>query len=120
MDEIEWWEFDTASELAEQAAGDIAFVIESAIEAHGEARLALAGGTTPEPIFKALAKTKGIDWSKVTLIPTDERIAPDGDTLRNDARLRAHFGKTGATIIPLVTDAGDAQAAGRVADARLA
>ena len=28
MDEVEWWEFDSAAEMAEQAAGDIAFVID--------------------------------------------------------------------------------------------
>jgi 6-phosphogluconolactonase len=37
MDEIEWWEFDTAAELAEQVVGDIGFVIESAVGAHGNA-----------------------------------------------------------------------------------
>ena len=30
MAEVEWWEFDSAAEMAEQVAGDIAFVIESA------------------------------------------------------------------------------------------
>ena len=54
MDEIEWWEFDSLDELAEQAAGDIAFVIQSAIEAHGGARIALPGGKTPDTVFNAL------------------------------------------------------------------
>ena len=40
MDEIEWWEFESRAEMAEQVAGDIGFVIESAIEAHGDARVA--------------------------------------------------------------------------------
>ena len=53
MDEIEWWEFDSARELAEQAAGDIGFVTESAIEAHGGARLALPGEDGLAPVFSA-------------------------------------------------------------------
>ena len=61
MDEVEWWEFDSPKELAEQAAGDIAFVIESAIEAHGNARLALAGGPKREQIHEALVE-RDLDW----------------------------------------------------------
>ncbi len=50
MDEVEWWEFDTPAEMAEQVAGDIGFVIESATEGHAGARLALPGGRTPDLI----------------------------------------------------------------------
>ena len=76
MDEIEWWEFDSAKELAEQAAGDIGFVIESAVEAHGNARLALPGEDGVAPVFSALAKAKGFDWSKVSLLPTADALSP--------------------------------------------
>ena len=47
MTEIEWWEYDDAGELADAIAGDIQFVIESAIDARGSAVIALAGGKTP-------------------------------------------------------------------------
>ena len=122
MEEVEWWEFDTPAEMAEQAAGDIAFVIESAIEAHGGARLALPGGNTPDPIFKALAKAKGIDWSKVTLIPTDDRLVPLDDERSNHAKLETYFGAKGATVVSLVDEGvlEDAREAGRLADQRLA
>lgn len=122
MDEVEWWEFDTPAELAEQVAGDIAFVIESAIEAHGNARLALPGGNTPDPIYKALLKDKGIDWSKVTLIPSDERLVSPDDPRSNRSKLAGFFEPKGATIVPLVEagDLGDYREAGRRADARLA
>ncbi len=33
MTEIEWWEYDDAGELADAIAGDIQFVIESALDA---------------------------------------------------------------------------------------
>ena len=89
MDEIEWWEFDTAREMAEQAAGDIGFVIESAIEAHKGARIALPGGSTSDLIFAQLAKSKAIDWSKVTIMPTDDRLVPLGDPLSNYRKLEA-------------------------------
>lgn len=121
MDEVEWWEFDTPAEMAEQVAGDIAFVIESAVEAHGSARLALPGGSTPDPIYKALIKDKSIAWPKVTLIPSDDRLVPPADPLSNQGKLAGYFAGRGATIVPLVDEdaLGDYREAGRRADARL-
>ena len=40
MTEIEWWEYDDAGELANAVAGDIQFVIESALDARGSAVIA--------------------------------------------------------------------------------
>jgi 6-phosphogluconolactonase len=120
-DEIEWWEFDTAKEMAAQAAGDIGFVIESAIEAHKGARLALPGGSTSDLVFAQLARSKGIDWSKVTIMPTDDRLVPLGDTLSNYRKLKGYFEAKGAKLVSLVDEAAleDRQEAGRLADARL-
>jgi 6-phosphogluconolactonase len=121
VDEIEWWEFDTAKEMAEQAAGDIGFVIETAIGAHKGARIALPGGSTSDLIFGQLAKSKSIDWSKVTVMPTDDRLVPLGDPLSNYRKLEGYFAAKGASLVSLVDEAalGDRQEAGRLADARL-
>jgi 6-phosphogluconolactonase len=121
MDEIEWWEFDTPAQLAEQVSGDIGFVIESAVEAHGGARIALPGGRMIEPLAKALLKSKGIAWPKVTILPTDDRLVPTSDPLSNFGKLQKLFGPKGAELHPLTDDAslGDYQAAGRAAEARL-
>ena len=120
MAEVEWWEFESAAEMAEQVAGDIGFVIESAIEAHGSARIAVPGGSTPEPIFKKLAAAD-IDWTKVTILPTDDRLVPLDDPASNHALLERHFGTKGATVISLVDEAvlEDYREAGRLADQRL-
>ena len=48
-------------------------LIDSALDARGSAVIALAGGKTPAPILEKLAQQK-IDWKRVTIIPTDERI----------------------------------------------
>jgi 6-phosphogluconolactonase len=122
MDEVEWWEFDTAAEMAEQVAGDIGFIIESATEGHAGARLAVPGGRTPDVVYKALLKNEGLDWSKVTLIPTDDRLVPPGDALSNFGKLDRLFTSKGAQVVPLVDEAalGDYREAGRLADARLA
>jgi len=121
MDEIEWWEFETPAELAEQVAGDIGFIIESAVEAHRGARIAVPGGNTPELIYQALLANKAIDWSTVTLIPTDDRLVGLDDDLSNYAKLQRLFVSRGATVISLVDVAalGDYREAGRLADERL-
>ncbi|MBN8810913.1 MULTISPECIES: 6-phosphogluconolactonase [Sphingomonas] len=117
--EIEWWDYDDADEMAEAVAGDIGFIIESAIDARGAAVIALAGGRTPLPIYEKLAKAK-IDWKRVTIIPGDDRIVPLGDPLSNVTAIGKIFIPKGARVIPLVSDkAPDYKAAGRSADALL-
>jgi 6-phosphogluconolactonase len=122
MDEIEWWEFETPAEMAEQAAGDIGFVIQSAIEAHDGARIAVPGGDTQDVVYKALLANREIDWTKVTLIPTDDRLVGLDDPLSNFAKLNRLFAGRGATIISLVDEASldNYREAGRLADERLA
>ena len=44
MIEAEWWDYDNAEELAAAVAGDIGFIIESAIDARNECLLVLPGG----------------------------------------------------------------------------
>ena len=121
MDEIEWWEFETAAEMAEQVAGDIGFVIESAVEAHGSARVAVPGSDTPEELYKALLANKSIDWSRVTLIPTDDRLVPLDNELSNYRKLEGYFAAKGAHIISLVDESAleDRREAARLANERL-
>ena len=115
--EIEWWEYDDAAELADAVAGDIQFVIESALDARGSAVIALAGGKTPLPAYEKLAQAK-LDWKRVTIVPGDERIVPLGDPLSNVTALGKTFIPKGARVMPIVPKAtDDYKAAGRSADA---
>jgi 6-phosphogluconolactonase len=117
--EIEWWDYDDADEMANAVAGDIGFVIESALDARGAAVIALAGGKTPLPIYEKLARAK-IDWKRVTIVPGDERLVPLGDPLSNVTAIGKTFIPKGARVIPLVSaKAPDYKAAGRAADAIL-
>ena len=116
-EEIEWWDYDDAAELADAVAGDVQFVIESAVDARGSAVIALAGGKTPFPAYQKLAKAK-LDWKKVTIVPTDERIVPLGDPLSNVTALGKIFIPLGARVMPIVSQkTADYKAAGRSADA---
>ncbi len=116
-EEVEWWEYDDAAEMAAAVAGDIGFIIESAIDARGGAVIALAGGKTPIPIYEKLAAAK-LDWKRVTIIPGDERIVPLGDPLSNVTALAKIFLPKGARVMPIVPNAiADYKAAGGSADA---
>ena len=115
--EVEWWDYEDADELADAIAGDVQFIIESALDARGAAVIALAGGKTPLPAYQKLAGAK-LDWKRVTIIPTDERIVPLGDALSNVTALGRTFLPKGARVVPVVPQAtSDYKAAGRSMDA---
>jgi 6-phosphogluconolactonase len=120
MIEAEWWNYDTAAEMAGAVAGDVSFVIENALDTHGEALVALPGGRSPVPAFERLAAAE-IDWNRVTIIPTDDRLVPATDALSNIATIGRHFLPKGARVVSIVVDgATDYHVAGESADAQLA
>ncbi len=117
--EAEWWDYDDADEMAEAIAGDVGFIIDSALEARDAALIALPGGQTPRAAFALLAKQKR-RWKDVTIVPTDDRIVEVTSELSNVAMLAKLFLPLGARVIPLTSEkAADYKAAGRAADARL-
>ena len=118
MIEAEFWDYDSIEEMAAAVAGDIGFIVESAIDARGAALLALPGGTTPKPVFKKLAAAK-LEWKRVTLIPGDERLVPMQSELSNVRAIAQAFLPTGARVIPITGDIADYHLAGNSADARL-
>jgi 6-phosphogluconolactonase len=118
MIEAEWWDYESMDELAEAVAGDVGFIIESAIDARGDAIIALPGGKTPLPVYDILAKQK-LDWKRVTIIPTDDRIVAMDNPLCNAAMLAKYFMTKGARVIPLCTENPDHKQAGKAGDARL-
>ena len=103
-DEIEWWDYEDTTEMANALAGDIQFIIESAIEARGAAVIALSGGKTPVPVYEKLAQAK-LDWKRVTIVPADERIVPLGDPLSNVTMIGKTFLPKGARVMPIVPQA---------------
>lgn len=119
MTEIEWWDYDSADEMADAVAGDAAFIVESAIDARGAAVIALPGGKTPLAIYDKLAAAK-LDWKRVTILPTDDRLVPMGDALSNITAIAKVFLPKGVRVLPITSEAAsDYKAAGRAADARL-
>ena len=118
MIEAEWWDYDTVDEMAEAVAGDIGFIIESALDARGEALIAVPGGKTPLPIYEKLARAK-LNWKKVTIIPTDDRLVPLTDDKSNIRAIAQAFLPTGARVFPITSDIADYKLAGNSANAKL-
>jgi 6-phosphogluconolactonase len=118
MIEAEWWEYDSVDEMAQAVAGDIGFIIESALDARGEALIAVPGGKTPLPIYQELAKSK-LNWKKVTIIPTDDRLVPLTDDKSNIRAIAQAFLPGGARVFPITSDIADYKLAGNSANAKL-
>lgn len=121
MTEAEWWEFENVEAMAKQIADDIEFIIKQAIEKKGRALIIVPGGSTPKLVFPTLA-ARDLDWSKVTLMLTDDRLVAKDNPLSNFGLLTKHFGNTGAELVSLIDEnyLDDRAAAGRSADKKLA
>ena len=118
-EEVEWWDFDAAEDLIDAVVGDVSFIIESALDARGQALVAFPGGSTPKPILEKLAQAN-IRWKSVTIIPTDDRLVAVDNPLSNVAMIAKIFIPKGARVLPITSDAADHKLAGNAANARLA
>ena len=118
MIEVEWWDYEANDEFVDAVAGDIGFIVESALDARAACLLALSGGKTPVKAYEKLARQK-IDWRKVTIVPVDDRLVKVDDPLSNAGMLAKIFLPKGARVVPLGADNPDYRQAGAAADARL-
>ncbi len=66
----------------------------------GEIAITLPGGSTPFPILAQLADA-GIDWSRITVWPGDDRIVNEDHPASNVGRMRTTLEPLGAQIVPL-------------------
>jgi len=119
MIEAEWWEYDSLDELADALAGDVGFIVESAVDARDASLIAVPGGRTGPAIYRRIAQQK-LPWKKVTIIPTDDRLVAVDSELSNVREIARAFLPLGARVIPLTSEAADDyRLAGNAADARL-
>jgi len=77
-----WRTFATADQVAEAACAQILTAAEAAIAERGRFKLVLAGGTTPEKVYRLLGKAAA-DWSKWYIYYGDERCLPADHADRN-------------------------------------
>lgn len=87
-----------------------------------KASLALAGGTTPGPLYDSLSNVP-IAWEKVTITVTDERWVSPEDPASNEYLVRDLLMRrraAGATFVPLKTNHAKASGGAGIAEKRIA
>lgn len=62
--------------------------------------IAVPGGSTPFPVFEALV-TRAIDFNRVMITPTDDRMVPEDHPASNTGKIRAIFDPKDAEVIAL-------------------
>ncbi|MGJ0485815.1 MAG: 6-phosphogluconolactonase [Methylomicrobium sp.] len=77
-----WRIFATADKVAEAASEQILKTADESIAERGCFKLVLAGGTTPEKVYRLLSKAD-TDWSKWRIYYGDERCLPADHPDRN-------------------------------------
>src|SRR5688572_12486385 len=88
-----------ASALARSVAADL----RTAIAERGQAKLALSGGSTPLRFLQALSR-ETLDWSRVLVLPADERWVSPVHKRSNERLLRDNLLQNeaaSATLLPL-------------------
>jgi 6-phosphogluconolactonase len=63
-------------DLTRPAAEWLVAEMAAAIRARGGCAVALAGGRTPEPVYRELARSTAVDWTQVDVFFGDERAVP--------------------------------------------
>lgn len=79
---IKWKKVETADLIAQEVCERILELAKEAIAERGQFKFVLAGGTTPEKVYRLLAKSEA-DWSKWFIYHGDERVLPVDHADRN-------------------------------------
>lgn len=93
--------FESGAALAAGLADRVAAALSAAIAAHGEATLAVSGGSTPKAFFEALS-TRTLDWAKVKVTLVDERFVPEDNPRSNHLLVKTHLLKNEAAAAQFV------------------
>ena len=92
---------ESRTQMQTALCAELALVVERSLSTRSAATLALAGGSTPLPIYAALAKLP-LNWEKVTAISTDERWVAADHSASNSRALKQAFIGCAIKVRPLV------------------
>lgn len=116
----EWHIFAGSGELDRALAEHLGKRLQTDIERHGHASLAVSGGSTPIGMFRKLSSCE-LDWSRVWLTLVDERRVATDSPASNERMLRENLLQNraaAARFISLADNGADGVAAlGRALDA---
>lgn len=107
------------SRFVEEATEVLLQALEKRLMERPRVTLALSGGSTPWPVFRCLSEAP-IDWHRVDVYQTDERVAPLGDSARNLTGLRESLlDRVAAEVYPMPVESVDLDRAARAYAAEL-
>ncbi len=101
----------TRKEVEIELSSSICSKLKNAIAKKGSASLLISGGSTPVQLFKELSNGN-IDWSKVNVIPVDERFLPNEHPDQNGTLIKKHLlinKASTANFCPLILNSTDAE-----------
>jgi 6-phosphogluconolactonase len=114
----DWQYFPDADAVAAAATALILSAADAALSARGEFRLVLAGGTTPNKVYRQLAASPA-EWSHWQIYFGDERCLPAADPGRNSTMAAAtwldHVGIPQKNVHSIPAELGAQAAAQRYA-----
>jgi len=87
---LQWHNYETSDLVADAVYQQILDSAEKAIADHGQFKLVLAGGSTPEKVYHLLAKAN-VDWSRWFIYYGDERCLPIDHAERNSLMAEKAF-----------------------------
>jgi len=121
---IEFRVFENRPEASAAAAEMLANLIGAALAASStaEASLVVSGGSTPGPCFDLLSE-EALDWSRVTVLPSDERWVPADDADSNERLIKSRLLRGPADqgkVLPFFRAGLDASQAPRLIEKDLA
>lgn len=115
-------DFDTAQQLADALAANVAERLKQAISENGLATLVVSGGRSPVAFFQRLA-AQPLEWSKVVISLADERFVPTEHADSNAGLLQRHLLQgpvAKAKFLGLYSVSGSVEEAAQAADQALA
>lgn len=115
---IELRAFKSRPEASFAAADLLANLLRDGLakDTKAQASLVVSGGSTPGPCFDRLS-TQALDWSRVTVLPSDERWVPGNDPDSNERLIRSRLLRGPAErgkVLPFFREGIEAKQAPRV------
>lgn len=117
-----WHEFDNGEQLTTALSESIASELQSAATTQNQVLLGLSGGTTPMPVYRALAQ-RTLPWDKIKMLLVDERYVSTEHGDSNERNIRQAFSANSEaekSIIGLWSEQVDIESAALAADQTLA
>ena len=120
---IQFCSFEDRSDASSAAAKLLSEQLSATLNSHPhkQASLVVSGGSTPGPCFDQLSLAQ-LDWSRVTVLPSDERYVPGSHSDSNERLIRSRLlhGRAGqGCLLPFYRDGVKAAQASALINADL-